>query len=126
MKIDRKAVREKYDGKCAYCGCELPEKGFHVDHIIPKNRYSDVHQCLIVRGEKFTEYDVNDILNLNPSCRRCNLWKSTHSIDEFRAEISAQRERLEKYNANFRLAVDYGIVTVTAKTVTFHFELIDW
>lgn len=29
----RKQVYAKYNGHCAYCGCEIPEKGFNVDHV---------------------------------------------------------------------------------------------
>lgn len=29
----RKQVYAKYNGHCAYCGCEIPEKGFNVDHL---------------------------------------------------------------------------------------------
>ena len=36
-KNDRKAIYEKYGGKCAYCGCEL-QKGWHVDEIEPVRR----------------------------------------------------------------------------------------
>jgi predicted restriction endonuclease len=30
----RQLIFEKYDGRCAYCGCEL-QKGWHEDHIEP-------------------------------------------------------------------------------------------
>lgn len=30
----RKQVYAKYNGHCAYCGCEIPEKGFNVDIYI--------------------------------------------------------------------------------------------
>ena len=30
-KSKREAVYQKYNGHCAYCGCEIPEKGFNVD-----------------------------------------------------------------------------------------------
>ena len=31
-KIERELIFNKYNGKCAYCGCEL-KKGWHIDHI---------------------------------------------------------------------------------------------
>lgn len=34
---ERASIYNKYDGKCAYCGCEL-QKGWHVDHIEPIRR----------------------------------------------------------------------------------------
>lgn len=42
----RKQVYAKYNGHCAYCGCEIPEKGFNVDHLY----------CL--RNYEYTEIDV--------------------------------------------------------------------
>ena len=42
----RKLVYAKYNGHCAYCGCEIPEKGFNVDHL----------HC--IRNYEYTEEDV--------------------------------------------------------------------
>jgi hypothetical protein len=33
-KKTRQIIFDKYNGKCAYCGCELV-KGWHADHIEP-------------------------------------------------------------------------------------------
>lgn len=49
----RKLVYEKYNGHCAYCGCEIPEKGFNVDHLYCLRRYEYT--------EEFTGIDVHDI-----------------------------------------------------------------
>lgn len=118
----REQVYKKFNGRCAYCGCELPKKGFHVDHIIPQDRYSEQHQCLIVDGRKFTDYGLHDLQNLNPACRRCNLWKRVSSLEEFRSEIEAQKERLKNYSAGFRLAQDFGVVISTNDPVKFYYE----
>lgn len=125
-KIDRNEVYKKYDGRCAYCGAELPQKGWHVDHIIPQMRYSERHECLIVDCKKFIDYDVNNIANLNPACRRCNLRKSSFSLEEFRGEIEEQKNRLRKYNAGFRLAEDFGQIFCAGDNdrVEFYFEII--
>ena len=32
-KKQRVELRMKFGGRCAYCGCELPEKGWHADHV---------------------------------------------------------------------------------------------
>ncbi|EBU8924256.1 HNH endonuclease [Salmonella enterica subsp. enterica serovar Brandenburg] len=29
----RERLRMKFGGRCAYCGCVLPEKGWHADHV---------------------------------------------------------------------------------------------
>ena len=36
-KAQREQVRLKFGGKCAYCGCDLPER-WHADHIEPIGR----------------------------------------------------------------------------------------
>ena len=54
----RKLVYEKYNGHCAYCGCEIPEKGFNVDHLYCLRRYEYT--------EEFTGINVHDISNLMP------------------------------------------------------------
>lgn len=30
----------KFGCKCAYCGCDLPQRGWHVDHVEPVYRKS--------------------------------------------------------------------------------------
>ena len=32
-KKTREIIYNKYNGHCAYCGCEIPFKGFNVDHL---------------------------------------------------------------------------------------------
>jgi 5-methylcytosine-specific restriction endonuclease McrA len=115
----RQQVYTKYNGHCAYCGCEITMKQLQVDHIqahwhtvpdIKANQYG------ITKG-------THDIENLNPSCARCNRWKGTFSIEQFRTEITLQIERLNKWNANYRLAKDYGMILETTPIkVTFYFE----
>lgn len=46
----RKQVYAKYNGHCAYCGCEIPEKGFNVDHLHCIRNYEYT--------EEFTGIDV--------------------------------------------------------------------
>ena len=118
----RGEVFDKCNGRCAYCGVELPAQGWHVDHVISQSQYSERHGALIVDGRLFTDYGVDDIQNLLPACRRCNLWKKTFSIDQFRSEIEAQADRLSQYSAQFRLAHDFGVVSNTREPVKFYFE----
>lgn len=115
----REEVFNKYGGKCAYCGCEL-KKGWHVDHIEPKwHTWKDEEKLKkLVKVTKGSD----GIDNLNPSCSRCNKWKSTFSIEQFREEIQSQIDRLKKYNSGFRMALDYGTIQLTEKRVKFYFE----
>jgi 5-methylcytosine-specific restriction endonuclease McrA len=112
-KIDRQKIKNKFDGKCAYCGIDLNDK-FHVDHIKP-----------LYRNNENINIGDNSEDNLFPSCQRCNRWKKVFSIEQFRAEIKLQVERLNKYNANYRLAKDYGLVSENDINVIFYFEKIN-
>lgn len=116
-KSDRQKVFDKFGGKCAYCGCEL-SKGWNADHIEPHWHTVPEH-----KAEKYgIKKGSNDIENFNPSCPRCNKWKSTFSIEQFRNEIQLQISRLNAYNSNYRLAKDYGLISETDKKVLFYFE----
>lgn len=117
MATKRDRIKAKTQGRCAYCGCELPENGWHADHIDP-----------IFRGwENRPDRAGDDVeSNLFASCRRCNLRKGTLTVDVFRSEITKQGERLRRNVAAFRLAEDYGIVQCVDSPVVFYFEkLID-
>lgn len=116
-KAQREALFEKFGGKCAYCGCEL-QKGFHADHVEPIYRGWEEHHFhsgKIKRGK-------DDVENLVPACPRCNRWKLTWTVEQFRNEISMQIERLIRDSAQFRLAMDFGIIKETQTPVKFFFE----
>jgi 5-methylcytosine-specific restriction endonuclease McrA len=101
----RGRVYAKYGGRCAYCGVEMIRPDMHVDHIHP----------VFSRGQ-------DDFENLNPSCRRCNNFKATHSLEQFRHELSKQIERCRAYSVNFRNAERFGLVKVLGTEIVFYFE----
>jgi len=107
----RKQIFDKYDGRCAYCGCELTSK-FHVDHIEPIRRNSD-GTCL-----KPNE----SIENLNPACPSCNIMKHSYSLEYFRETIKKFVNSLNLYNNQYKFAKKYGLVQETEKEVIFYFE----
>jgi 5-methylcytosine-specific restriction endonuclease McrA len=118
VKIDRQQVYGKCDGHCAYCGIEITLKQMQVDHIQPHwHTFTEqqASQANIVKGS-------HDLDNLNPSCARCNKWKSTYSVEHFRKVVETSLERLERDTPNFRLARDYGLIEVIEKRVIFYFE----
>lgn len=57
----REEVYRKYDGHCAYCGREIAYKDMQVDHFLP------------LRAWRIEDAGTDDISNLMPSCRMCNL-----------------------------------------------------
>lgn len=104
-KSTRLKVYEKYNGHCAYCGCELALKEMQVDHI-----------------QSVYWYDgANDIENYNPACRMCNFYKSTMSVEDFREQLGKILSRLEKVFI-FRLAKKYGLIREIKEPVIFYFE----
>lgn len=107
--MNREQIRNMFGGKCAYCGCVLG-KSFHVDHV------DAIHRELV--GHK----DRDKTALKYPACRRCNLRKSTLSIEQFRDEITKQVERLYRDSSAFRLAYDFGAVIDTVTPVKFYFE----
>jgi 5-methylcytosine-specific restriction endonuclease McrA len=118
VKINREEVWLKCDGHCAYCGVEITLKQMQVDHIQPHwHTFTEqqASQANIVKGS-------HDLDNLNPSCARCNKWKSTYSVEHFRKVVETSLDRLERDTPNFRLARDYGLIEVIEKPVIFYFE----
>jgi 5-methylcytosine-specific restriction endonuclease McrA len=118
VKINREEVLLKCDKRCAYCGVEITLKQMQVDHIQPHwHTFTEqqASQANIVKGS-------HDLDNLNPSCARCNKWKSTYSVEHFRKVVETSLDRLERDTPNFRLARDYGLIEVIEKPVIFYFE----
>ncbi|MCP4181439.1 MAG: HNH endonuclease [bacterium] len=111
----RLKVWNKYGKKCAYCGCELEYKEMQVDHIRPQ-----LHYEFGVKKDS-PKYDKDDFRNLNPSCRGCNFYKSTYTVDEFRTNMTTIIERIKKPFI-VRLAIKYGIITFKPFNGVFYFE----
>lgn len=124
-KQQREKIHSKYNGKCAYCGCEITIKQMQIDHIIPKREFlSHVKNRFRVPYflNHLTENDVNNDDNLNPACIVCNKWKSAHDLELFRSELFEQIKRLNSYSSNYRIAKKYDLVEEKLKPITFHFE----
>ncbi|EHR2859980.1 HNH endonuclease [Salmonella enterica subsp. enterica serovar Typhimurium] len=125
----RERLRMKFGGRCAYCGCELPEKGWHADHVQAVLRKSERCMKAAEKGIfrlKFTgdvfrpEADCPE--NIFPSCAPCNLLKTTYSLEMFRKQVSLQVERGRRSSVNFRTAERFGLISVVNKPVVFWFE----
>ena len=101
----RKQVYEKYNGHCAYCGCEIQYKDMQIDHMTPLYWHG---------GE-------DNIENYMPACRMCNFYKSTSTIEKFRKNIQTLHDRLEK-TFIYRLAKKYGVVVEIKEPIKFYFE----
>lgn len=84
---------------------KLEYKDMQVDHVVSVYRHNG----------------SNDINNLMPSCRMCNFYKNTFSIEVFRKHLETLHERLQK-TFIYRLALKYGFVVEIKKEVIFYFE----
>lgn len=118
----RKQAHEKCGGRCAYCGEEVTLKTMQVDHIIPKKYFTERYWCSGLQEVITTDYDVDDMKNLNPSCRACNNFKGVFSLESFRQELGKQVERARRYSVNFRMAEKFGLVQVAERPIVFYFE----
>lgn len=107
-KKTREIVYNKYNGHCAYCGCELEYKDMQVDHFAPVHVFGDNIR----------------IDNLMPSCRMCNFYKNSLTISKFRQELSKLTSRLENQFI-YRLAKKYKMITEEEiKDIKFYFETV--
>ena len=115
-KAERQAVWAKYGGRCAYCGCELPER-WHVDHLKP------------VRRRTWRRADQGELRwpqrhrldNCMPSCPPCNIDKHARSLEAWREWLTAHLRSLQR-QPNYRLVRAHGLVAETDAPVVFYFE----
>lgn len=122
-KHERELIRNKYDNRCAYCGCEL-KKGWHTDHIEPivryfdwnrdKGRYEATGSCRKPENETLENY--------NPSCASCNIQKNSFTIEQFRDNIKQFVNSLNQYSTQYKFAKRYGLVCENDIKVEFYFE----
>ena len=113
FKKKRQVVFEKYNGHCAYCGCEITFENFHVDHIKP-----------LLRGYRKNEVDkgTSKIDNLAPSCASCNSSKSDFTVERWRNELELKKERIKRDVPTFNLLLRFGCIVEIDKPIIFYFE----
>lgn len=70
-KEKRAKVYNKYNGRCAYCGCKLTKNNKTVDHWVPISGGGD-----------------NNIDNLYPCCLQCNKDKGNESLVLLRLKLA--------------------------------------
>lgn len=106
----RLKVYDKCGGRCAYCGKVIELKDMQVDHIIPQHLLNNIER-----------WDIDNIKNLNPTCRRCNHYKRAHPLELFRRMIKTIHQRvLDIYIC--KVAEDYGIIEIKPWEGLFYFE----
>jgi hypothetical protein len=147
-KADRQRIFDKYDGRCAYCGCGL-EKSWHVDEIEPCRRkyefepghwsdgyvsgmteqqMSDKRITWVPARDVFAGYEHPErlcIANQMPTCPSCNINKHSMSLEEFRSAIVGFMKHLNEHNTQYKIAKRYGLVREFVEPVVFYFETIN-
>lgn len=112
MKFDRPKIHQKYNGRCAYCGCEITQRQMHIDHIKPRRAGGS-----------------DDMDNLNPSCYSCNNYKGGDTLKGFRFMLGHLLNDSRKYlyasKSKQSLAENFGVVTYTNWDGIFYFERIE-
>jgi len=70
---------------------------------------------------KMSHSIINSFENLMPSCRRCNHYKRTETLEGFRQLMKTLYERLQS-QYTIKVAIDYGIVEIKPFEGKFYFE----
>lgn len=107
----RELVYAKYDGHCAYCGCELEMKNMQVDHL--RSVYNHAYH---------NEATDNSIDNLMPSCRQCNFYKGGNDLETFRQTLANKLSHTCVDSFQAKLAIKYGMIEVKKWDNKFYFE----
>ena len=108
-KKKRHLVYEKCRGHCAYCGREITLKQMQVDHIAPQC-FTEWESNPTVDGQPTTK-DPDRMDNLLPSCYRCNHYKRSYSLEQYRGMVATVHERIAKIYI-VQVAMDYKILTM--------------
>lgn len=121
-KEERNKIFKKYNGKCAYCGCDLPNK-WHIDHINPVIRdLIHIPGKGYITGKEMLKPELDILENKNPACPSCNIMKHSSDIEGFRFMILGFVKSLNKYSNQYKFAKKFGLINENEQKVTFYFE----
>lgn len=112
--LQRKELKQKFGGHCAYCGSVLGEK-WHADHL------EAVVRDLVTGKPEKPENDV--IENLMPACSDCNWNKRSMSLESWRDLLAHYRDvQVPRDCSQIRHLMRFGLVEFIQKPVVFYFE----
>lgn len=121
-KAQRETLRQKFGGRCAYCGEPLGARwcADHLEAVIRETRY-EAGRGFVPTGTLLRPHlDVLD--NLMPSCAPCNIDKGPNSLEWWRGKLARAVEVLTRNSPTYRHAKRFGLVAETGGAVTFYFE----
>lgn len=105
-KQKRIVIYNKTCGHCAYCGILLKFEDMQVDHF----------------ASLYGEHGSDTTDNMLPSCRSCNHYKSSLTLEKFRKMLENQPKVLMRDSVTYQIAVRYGLVKPDPHHVVFYFE----
>lgn len=126
-KDQREALRQMFDGRCAYCGQPLGDRWHadHVEHVERQMKWAprgDIGTSRLVSTGKVHRPERDTFENLMPACPPCNIDKSVFSIEEWRKKLHQSCRVLSDHQPTYRHAVRFGLVQETGARIVFHFE----
>jgi hypothetical protein len=121
-KAEREQVRQKFGGRCAYCGKPLGDR-WHADHFEPVERKLQYvrGKGLVATGE-FHRPQNDRLENMMPACPPCNIDKHSLPLEAWRTKLQQACAVLTRNNPTYRHALRFGLLTETEARVVFHFE----
>jgi hypothetical protein len=138
----RAAIWKAHDCRCIYCTELVAFADLDVDHIIPEHLKEKPEQLLsLLKDYGLGDFDIEDLLNLVPSHRHCNLQKKGQILSKSRAlhflsiaegkyekackielELKEQAKR-DKFTVLLQVALDEGRIStaqLTALTTSYN------
>lgn len=103
-KSEKGLIYAKTGGHCAYCGKKIKPSEMTVDHLVSHTLHSG----------------SDDLDNLLPSCRECNITKWTYTIEEYRNYIERCKEKFKSKPAKYHFYRKWSIRY--PHKVRFYFE----
>lgn len=121
-KAQREAVRQRFGGRCAYCGCELSGR-WHADHLEAVERKSKYVQGkgFVLTGELWKP-ENDHIDNLMPACAPCNIDKHSSSLEDWRHGLQRTHEVLRRNASRYRHGLRFGLIAENTAPIVFYFE----
>ena len=120
-KAQRTTLREKFGGRCAYCG-ELLTDRWHADHVEHVERKLARVNGRVVSTSEVWRPERDTIDNLNPSCAPCNIDKHCMTLEDWRRKLQDACAVLQRNQPTYRHALRFGLVQETGAEIVFYFE----
>lgn len=119
-KTQRDALRQKFGGRCAYCGRELG-KTMHADHLEPVIRvqpspWNGLEAAALMKPER------NTVGNMMPACAPCNIHKGGFPLEAWRNYLRRSAEIARRQMSTFRAGERFGVISVSDAPIVFFFE----